>query len=112
MEDKKIMGLLEDLQELEEGKESVIDYSQIPVVPMDFDNVMFPEYVTEEFNTGIADVSRIAGQITGLKNIGLSEDGILAVIGMLCDKDMMPTTMEHNLNLAKIQVANFEKSTI
>lgn len=107
MEEKNLTDLLEELGEELEGLEE-----EHIAVPMDFENVGVPQYETKAFKQGVADVSRLAGQITGLKNMGLSEDGVLALMGMLYEKEIMPSTMKHNETLAKIQAINLEKATI
>lgn len=89
-----------------------LDFSNIPVVAMELDNVMFKEYDEISFDEGIKSASYIAGQVTAFKNIGLSEENIITLIGLLYDKDTMATTMEHNIKMAQIQCVNVEKATI
>lgn len=110
MEERNLEELLEELSELEEL--DGLEESEEPAVLMDLENVQGLIYEQEAFKQGIEDVARLAGQITGLQNVGLSEDAVLAVIGMLCEKEVMPLTMKHNLEIARVQTTNFEKATI
>lgn len=108
MEDNKAVDTLAELLEQAEDFEGFKE----PLIPMNLENVEASQYDRDKFLKGIKDVSYLAGQITGLQNVGLSEDGVLALIAMLLEKELLPTTMKHNLELAKTQTTNFEKATI
>lgn len=65
----------------------------------------FEDFNEEEFFKGVHDMSRMAGQLTALKNIGLSwEDSVTLV--------MNERIMAHNIEIAKINAKSIEKQNI
>ena len=108
--DDELLEVLRDA--MDEDIDEDVDVSGVPTIPMDIEGVMFAEYDTEQFLEGVASVSHLAGQITGLRNVGMSESQVIQLITLLYDKELLPQQMGHNLELAKIQSQNMDKTTI
>lgn len=47
---------------------------------MVLDNIINQKFEKKEFESGVSYISKYAGMIVGLKNLGISEDGIVEII--------------------------------
>jgi hypothetical protein len=91
MEEQNKDEILEiDGEQLESLLGGVPDIDKLPPFEIDLE-----EYDLEEFQRGIHETSYLAGKITALLNVGLSESFIL-------DYLLNQETIKHNLETAKI----------
>lgn len=70
------------------------------LIPMDTSNLEDVEIPVEPFKQGVADVAYLCGAISALVNVGINPNRAMDYV---VEKQLMASTMEHNLKVAEIQ---------
>ena len=100
-EQEELIKILSDLA----GEQETCDYEygDFPVVNIDLDSVDGSPIDTKLFKQGVKDVSRLAGQFSALRSVGMSEQAIIEVILNTQVIDFNEKALDKNLKIAEIQ---------
>lgn len=102
-EQEELIKILSGLADEQEGCDCGYEYGDFPVVDIDLDEVDGSPIDTKLFRQGIKDVSRLAGQFSALRSVGMSEQAIIEVILNTQVIDFNEKALEKNLKIAEIQ---------
>ena len=102
-EQEELIKILSDLADEQEGCDCNCEYSDFPVVDIDLDRVDGSPIDAKLFKQGIKDVSRLAGQFSALRSVGMSEQAIIEVILNTQVIDFNEKALDKNLKIAEIQ---------
>ena len=102
-EQEELVKILTGLADEQEGCDCDYEYGDFPVVDIDLDDVDGSPIDTKLFRQGIKDVSRLAGQFSALRSVGMSEQAIIEVILNTQVIDFNEKALDKNLKIAEIQ---------
>lgn len=104
VEENNIKGqlLLSAINDLEPNENSN-DYIAENIICLDIAELENSSYNIQSFNDGVKSVSRLAGQITGLVNIGITPS---MAFNYLIEKEALKETIAHNMEISKLDTKN------
>ena len=105
------MEKLTDEQKLELGRviketeelEQEIEEITVKYIPVETEHLEGIGIDTEKFDKGVDDVSRICGQFSALKSVGMSDKDAMEVIANLITIRVNQDTIEGNVRVANLQ---------
>ena len=92
--------LEEDDCECEECAEERVTPKYVPVITEHLEGVGIN---ADEFDKGVDDVSRICGQFSALKSVGMSDKDAMVIITNLLSIQINKDTIEGNIKIATAQ---------
>ena len=102
-EQEELIKILSGLADEQEGYDCDYEYGDFPVVDINLDSVDGSPIDAKLFKQGIKDVSRLAGQFSALRSVGMSEQAIIEVILNTQVIDFNEKALDKNLKIAEIQ---------
>ena len=88
---------------IEEGEEPTIVEEPTKFIPVETSHLEGIGIDTKKFDKGVDDVSRICGQFSALKSVGMSDKDAMEVITNLITIQINNDTIEGNIRVANIQ---------
>ena len=88
---------------IEEGEEHTIVEEPTKFIPVETEHLEGIGIDTKKFDKGVDDVSRICGQFSALKSVGMSDKDAMEVITNLITIQINNDTIEGNVRVANLQ---------
>ena len=88
---------------IEEGEELSIVEEPTKFIPVETEHLEGIGIDTKKFDKGVDDVSRICGQFSALKSVGMSDKDAMEVITNLITIQINNDTIEGNVRVANLQ---------